>query len=467
MKSFYTKTAARAVAITPVIQSSFVEWFKKQPVFIKNWVKTNNFQAKSGSFCLIPKENGEISTVFLGVDNYADFWAFGALPQRLKSGVFCLNLENWTELEIQRAVIAWGLGSYKFDQYKKSNATMAQLVVPHGCDYAYIENVIDAVFLVRDLINQPAEALGPVELAKIVTDIAKKYNAKVRQFIGDDLLKQKHNYPLVHAVGRASSRAPRFVEFAWSGVAAKGVKAKPKIALVGKGICFDSGGLCLKPPSGMETMKKDMAGAAHALGLAKMIMTAKLPVQLYVAIPLAENLIGGGSYKPGDILFSRQGKTVEIIDTDAEGRLLLADALTRAAEMKPDLIIDFASLTGAATVALGEEVVAMFTEDDDLANTIVDLLSNEKEYVWRLPLHRNYREMLDSKIADVANCTRTRHGGAITAALFLHEFVPSNIPWIHFDAMGSNTKTKPGRPEGGEAMGLRGLFNYIKRRYCV
>lgn len=472
---FTTKHSNTATPIIPIIPSSLKAWLKKQPAPFKNWVENSQFTAKSGSFCLVPTSDGKIESILLGIEDKNDFWACGDLPQHLKNETFYFAIDTekndlvnnivWNTEELQRFFIAWGLGSYKFSHYKKhddksffASKTNAKLFVPKSCDYAYLENVVNATFLTRDLINYPAEDLGPVELAKVALDIAKTHHAKCHIIAGDNLLKE--NYRLIHAVGRASNRPPHFVEFTW------GDPRHPRLALVGKGVCFDSGGLHLKPEQHMEGMQQDMAGAANALALAQMIMTAKLPVYLHVALPIVDNVISANAFKPGDIITSRQGKTVEIISTDAEGRLLLVDALHRVAEEKPKLILDFASLTGSSTVALGTEIASMFTEDNALAAAISAATVKEKEYVWHMPLHKNYRHMLDSEIADIRNLSGTRYGGAITAALFLRDFVPDNIPWIHFDLHSCNVKAQPGRPKGGEALALKGLFAYIKEHFA-
>lgn len=443
-----------SIPVTPLETTSFDTWLKKQSTPTKNWVKVSRFKAQSGTHCIIPNAQGKITEVILGIKDANDFWAFGSLPLVLESdSTYYLNIDGWQKEQLQRAVIAWGCGSYQFTEYKKSERKPAKLVIPAKCDRNYINSILEATFLVRDLTNRTAKDLGPKDLAKIAVQIAKEHHATVKHHAGNELIR---GFPLVHAVGQGSDRPPQVVEFMW------GKKNAPKVALIGKGICFDSGGLDLKPPSGMTSMKKDMAGAAHALALARMIMTANLPLRLHVVIPMAENLISGPSYKPGDVIKSRAGKTVEIGDTDAEGRLLLADSLARACEEKPELIIDFASLTGAATIAVGPEIMAMVSNNDKAATKALQHLEKESDPACRLPLYHPYREMLNSKIADLCNISNIRYAGAITAALFLNEFITADIPWIHFDIMGSNVRSKPGRPEGAEAMGLRGMFSFLQ-----
>lgn len=455
MLNFFTTSDKNATPITPIVTTDFTAWLEKQNLRVKTWIKANNFTAKSGSNCLLPDNNGKITEVLLGMENVEDTLAFATLPAVLAQGTWFINANKWSAPKILKCLIAWGLGSYQFTKYKKTDKKLnAKLFIPKFCDYKHIENVINSTFLVRDLINQPAENLGPEELAKSVVAVIKTHKAQITQIVGNDLL--RHNYPLIHAVGRASCRHPRLVEFTW------GKPTAPKLAIIGKGICFDSGGLDLKPSSGMLDMKKDMAGVAHALGLANMIMTAKLPVHLHVILPMAENLVSGNSIKPKDVFTSRNGKTVEITNTDAEGRLLLADAITRAAEKKPDLIIDMASLTGAATIALGPEIISMFTNNDALAANVTKAFTKEQDLIWRMPLHKPYRELLNSKIADISSCSLSGYAGSITAALFLQEFVPTKTSWMHLDLIGANVKSRPGHPAGGEAMGLQGLFAYIR-----
>ena len=297
----------------------------------------------------------------------------------------------------------------------------------------------------------------PEQLATATQALGQAFGASVDQLIGDELLAQ--NYPLIHAVGRASAHPPRLLDLRW------GDPGHPKITLIGKGVCFDSGGLDLKPSSAMRLMKKDMGGAATALGLARLIMSSGLPVRLRVLVAAVENAVAGNAFRPGDVLRSRRGLTVEIHNTDAEGRLVLCDALAEASDERPELMIDFATLTGAARVALGTDMPALFCNDDELANGLLTAAAQEQDPFWRLPLHRPYRDMLDSKIADLANASESSYAGAITAALFLQEFVPTDLPWVHFDLMAWNLKTQPGRPEGGEAMGLRALFAWLEQRY--
>jgi leucyl aminopeptidase len=297
----------------------------------------------------------------------------------------------------------------------------------------------------------------PEHLAEAMLALGREFDASVKQIVGDELL--THHFPLIHAVGRASTHPPRLLDLRW------GNPTHPKVTLLGKGVCFDSGGLDLKPSSAMRLMKKDMGGAATVLGLARLIMSAGLPVRLRVLVAAVENAVAGNAFRPGDVLRSRQGLTVEIHNTDAEGRLVLCDALAEAGAEQPEILLDFATLTGAARVALGTGVPALFCNDESMASELLAAAAREQDPCWRLPLHAPYREMLDSKIADIANASDSSYAGAITAALFLREFVPAGIPWAHFDSMAWNLKTQPGRPEGGEAMGLRAVFGWLEQRY--
>jgi leucyl aminopeptidase len=329
--------------------------------------------------------------------------------------------------------------------------------LPDGVDGAELTRIIDAVFLVRDLINTPSNDCGPAEIEAAARAIAGKFGAKFRSIVGEDLLKE--NFPLVHTVGRASDRAPRLIEFSW------GNAKHPKVALVGKGVCFDTGGLDIKTSAGMLVMKKDMGGAAQALGLAQLIMDANLPVRLQVVIPAVENSISGNSFRPGDVLVSRTGASIEIGNTDAEGRLVLADALALADESAPDLIVDFATLTGSARVALGPDLPAAFTDDDELAAALARHGMAESDPSWRMPFWRPYRAMLESKIADSNNVSSGPFAGAITAALFLSRFVERATSWLHLDLFAWNASAKPGRPEGGEAQTIRALYALLTERY--
>ncbi len=450
-------TSELLIPVYPVIEADFASWLDKQRSKVKNWLHVNEFKAKPGSVCLMADRDGNIKQVFLGIANSNDFWSFGALPDKLLTGDYDIQ-GDWSCEQLQRIAIAWGLGRYKFTVYKKASQSKAKLKISETCDLDYIENVVTSINLARDLINHPAEDMTPSDLAKAVTSVAVEFGAEVSQIIGEDLLKQK--LQAIYTVGKGSPNMPRLIELDW-----KQSKKFPTVVLVGKGVCFDSGGLDIKPSPYMKNMDKDMAGAAHVLSLARMVMAAKLPINLRVLIPAVENLVSGSSYKPGDIIKTYKGLTVEVTNTDAEGRLILADALALASESKPDLIIDFATLTGARSVALGPEIIAMFSSNESITQNLLDFARHENDPICALPLYQPYRELLDSHIADLVNASDTRYGGAITAALFLNEFVDKDIPWVHFDLEAHNDKAKPGRPKGGDAQGLRAVFRYLVEKY--
>jgi leucyl aminopeptidase len=353
--------------------------------------------------------------------------------------------------------LGWALATYRFGRYRKHEGSFPTLVWPGGCDRAGVERAASATFLVRDLINTPAADMGPEELAAAARTLADGHGARFAVIVGDEL--QVRNYPAVHAVGRASSRAPRLIDLQW------GDESNPRVTLVGKGVCFDSGGLDLKPAAGMKLMKKDMGGAAIMLGLARMVMSANLPVRLRVLIPAVENSVSGNALRPLDVIETRKGLTVEIGNTDAEGRVILADALAEAASEQPALLVDCATLTGAARVALGTELPALFTNDDTLAQALLAHGAATGDPLWRLPLWKPYKRHLDGKVADLTNAADIAFAGAITAALFLAEFAKPAKPWAHIDIMAWNTDSRPGRPEGGEAMGMRALYGLIRERF--
>ncbi|MGD9650711.1 MAG: M17 family metallopeptidase, partial [Dongiaceae bacterium] len=357
----------------------------------------------------------------------------------------------------ENLALGWALAQYQFDRYKKSTPRRAKLAWPKGVDRAKITALAESIFMARDLINTPANDMGPENLAAAAKKVAKENRAAYKEIIGGQLL--KNNYPLIHAVGKASSQAPRLVDISF------GPAKAPKVTLVGKGVCFDTGGLDLKNADGMKLMKKDMGGGALALGLFDALVKSKLPIRLRLLLPIVENSVAGNAFRPLDIIPSRKGLNVEIGNTDAEGRLILADALTEADQEKPDLLIDFATLTGAARIALGAEIPAVFSNRQNLA---IDLASKAMEIydpLWPLPLWNNYRKMLKSKFADLNNAPEGGYGGAITAALFLQEFVSKKTPWIHIDTMAWNQSDSPGRPLGGEAMGLRAVYEFLVERY--
>jgi len=449
----FTTDDAESVLLIPVSSSNLDAWLSKEPEAIKSWLSINNFKAKVGSFCLLPADTNQARLLY-GVDKELDVWSIAAAPTKLPPGCYRIDAD-WDAEQTSDAMLGWALGSYEFTRYKKSENNRAKLVVKELDDVLSAQ--ISAIYRVRDLINTPPDDMMPPQLSDNARGLAKKYDAEYKEIIGDELLTQ--NYPAIHAVGRASVHAPRLLEIEW------GDPEHPRIALIGKGVCFDSGGLDIKPARGMRLMQKDMGGAAHVLGLTEMIMAAKLPVRLQVLIPAVENAISGSAFHPGDIIKMRNDKTVEVDNTDAEGRLVLADAMVSACEEAPELVIDFATLTGAARVAVGTEIAAMFSNNAGIATDILLQAEAFNDPVWQLPLYKPYHTQLKSQFADLLNCSTSGYGGAITAALFLQEFIDEKIDWLHFDVMAWNTRNRPGRPKGGEAMGIRAVFEWLSQKY--
>lgn len=448
----FTTPESATATIHAVTTTRFEAWLAEQSEATRNWLTTTRFAAETGILAWLP--GGE--NVLCIVDG-EPLVALADLPFRLPEGDYDLSAAHRPG-NTTLTCLGWGLGAYQFERYKPGKRRPARLAVPADVDANAIEHQLLASCLVRDLINTPANDMLPEQLATAADTLATSFGADISVTIGDDLLRANH--PTIHAVGRASDCAPRLIDLNW------GDPDHPRVTLVGKGVCFDSGGLDLKPAAGMRLMKKDMGGAAHVLGLAHLIMARQLPVRLRVLVPAVENAVSANAYRPGDILTTRKGLTVEIDNTDAEGRLVLCDALVLATEDEPALIIDFATLTGAARAALGTDVPAMFTNADDVAEGIFNAGRNVADPVWRLPLHQPYRKMLESRAADLVNSAASPYGGAITAALFLESFV-DDTPWVHFDLMAWNTTKRPGRPEGGEAMGLRAVFGYLEQRFST
>jgi len=451
---FFTREVKAAVPIRLLLQSEYPAWLTKQSAFVKQWLSSNQFLSEPGNISLIPGDSGKLSSVICCISDMNNIWAVGNLPTVLPCGTYFFDIPRDY---YSRFASVWGLGAYQFSRYKKFLKKPAQLYLPKELHPEKINNIVESIYWVRDLINTPTDDMGPSELAIAASELRQLFSAKIKHIVGEELIKQ--NFPAIYAVGRASDDAPRLIDIRW------GNKKHPKVTLVGKGVCFDTGGLDIKPSSAMLLMKKDMGGAAHVLGLARMIMQAKLPICLRILIPAVENSISGNAYRPGDVINSRKGLTIEIGNTDAEGRVILADALTEAVSEQPDLLIDIATLTGAARVALGTDLPALFTNQETLARDISQHAHREQDPVWHMPLFTAYRDSLNSIIADINNNSTDGYGGAITAALFLKEFVPDNIPWVHFDLMAWNLKPRPGRPQGGEAMGLRGLLSYLSARF--
>jgi len=432
----------------------------REPAAARAWADTHAFTAKPGQVLVLPDPRGGAQRVLAGWAEAADPFSIAAIAAALPAGSY--RLENLPPgLSTDDAALGWVLASYAFRRYRGRGQPKekARLILPKGASRRRVEAIYQGITLARDLINTPANDLGPAELAAAVQRVAKAHRATCSVIAGAALLKQ--NYPMIHMVGRAATagRAPRLIDLRW------GNPKAPKVTLVGKGVCFDSGGLDIKPASGMLLMKKDMGGAAIMLGLAQAVMALKLPVRLRLLIPAVENAVSAESFRPGDVVKSRAGLTVEIGNTDAEGRLILADALAEADSEKPDLLLDAATLTGAARVALGPDLPALMSPDDRLAEALLAAGRAAHEPLWRLPLHTPYRSYLDSKIADINNAGDTPFAGTITAGLFLKDFVRGTKAWAHLDTYAWTARPGPGRPAGGEATGLRAMLQYLETRF--
>jgi leucyl aminopeptidase len=455
MTGLVSEAAGAVRPLECVTVDGYDTWLQSQPETVRKWLTDTGFEPKPRRHAVLPDADGQARALIV-LECCDDVWALGDLPFRLPQG--CYRLDGVADLEQQRALaLGWALGSYRYSRYKKPGRAAATLLVEDELLCAAVLREADAVALVRDLINTPAQDMGPAQLAQAAAELAAAHGAEFACTVGDVLLSR--NYPTIHAVGRASAHPPRLIDLRW------GDEAHPRVTLVGKGVCFDSGGLDLKNASGMRQMKKDMGGAAHVLGLARRIMDEGLPVRLRVLVPAVENSVSGDAFRPGDVLRTRKGLSVEVDNTDAEGRLVLCDALADAADEEPEVIVDFATLTGAARVALGTELPAFFTHSDALGAELDALGREVQDPVWRLPLFEDYRHQLDSQIADLLNCSTSGFGGAITAALFLDAFVPKSVEWLHLDLMAWNQRNRPGRPRGGEAMGLRAVYAWLERRY--
>ncbi len=455
---FETVPDAAAIPILFATKTTWAGIAKELPEPARQFAAANDFTAKPGKCLTLPGPDGKIAQVVFGLEDESsksrDLFRPGALPGLLPSGVY--RFANAPH-DVRLATLAFALGTYRFGRYRKNDVPDVRLVPPEGVDAADIARMAEAAALARDLINTPSNDMGPEELAQAAQALATRFGATFNCIVGDELLKQ--NFPLIHAVGMASTRAPRLIDLSW------GDPAHPKVTLVGKGVCFDTGGLDLKPSSGMLIMKKDMGGAANVLALAQMVMDAKLKVRLRVLIPAVENAVAGNAFRPLDIFKSRKGPTVEIGNTDAEGRLVLADALALADEEKPDLLVDLGTLTGAARVALGPDLPPFYTNDDDLAEAVALNAKGENDPLWRMPLWPPYDSWLDSKVADINNAPSGGFAGSITCALFLQRFVTDAKSWLHVDIYGWTPSAKPARPEGGECQAARAIYKLLSQRY--
>lgn len=454
---FAPRPTAKTIPITAVTTKEYRAWRKKQSKAAVSWLDATGFSPDSGKVALLPARDGSIGRVVLGLGTAPNLWSYATLAAALpKRGRFAYD--KLDPARADAAALGWALSTYQFARYKKAPKKFATLVWPDGADQARVSRLADGMALGRDLINTPAQDMGPEALAQAVKDLGAQHKAKVTIIKGAALLDK--NYPAIHAVGRAASQAPRLADLRW------GPEDAPKVTLVGKGVCFDSGGLDLKSAAGMKLMKKDMGGAATAMALAHTIMDSGLPVRLRLLIPSVENAISGDAYRPGDVLQTRKGLTVEVGNTDAEGRLILCDALAEADAEDPDVLIDFATLTGAARVALGTELPALFSTDDGLADAILAAGLANDDALWRMPLHADYDRHLDSRIADLNNIASIGQGGAITAALFLKRFVSASRTWVHVDTMGWNTSSRAGRPAGGEVFAVRAFYSALEQRFA-
>ena len=447
-------SACPLVAVNP---RQLPVWLSTASPAQQQWVRATAFAALPGTHCLVPGVEGHIELVLVGVGSADDVYALATLPMQLPPAEYQLS-DQGLVLDAFNAALGFGLASYQFKRYRQPRRAPARLLTPSGIDAAQLEALIAAATLTRDLVNTPSEHMGPAELAENTRRLAGTYGGIFREWVGEDLLRD--NFPAIHAVGRASHREPRLLELRW------GDPAQPRVAVIGKGVCFDTGGLDIKAADGMRNMKKDMGGAAHAIALAELIMRLGLPIQLQLLIPAVENAISGNAYRPGEVIATRKGLSVEIDNTDAEGRVVLCDALAYAAESTPDLMIDFATLTGAARVALGADLPPVFSNDDALRQAAVAAGSKVQDPIWPMPLWQPYLSMLDSSIADLANSGPSRYAGCITAALYLQRFVPDDLPWLHLDTYAWNDTDRPGRPRGGEALGLRAIFELLSQRYA-
>ena len=456
MSNAFIEQPERSVPLIPVTEETLEDVLASRPERWRNWSRERGFSAKPDRFLCIPSADGRTEAVLIAYDPERSLWMLANAASRLESGAYHLETGGLDEALWLPATVGWGLGGYRFERYRRDERVLPRLVWPSGVDRARVVALVSAHELVRDLINTPAMDLMPEDLAQTVAKIASEFDAAVEIREGASIAL---DYPCVHAVGRASAHAPQVIELCW------GETTHAHLVLVGKGVCFDSGGLNLKPGNSMRLMKKDMGGAAIALGLTQAIMALKLPLRVTLLLGAVENAVGSRAFRPGDVLTARNGKTVEIDNTDAEGRLVLADLLVRAGELNPDLIIDFATLTGAARVAVGTEISAFFATDPGLSAELMEASARWDDPVWGLPLHAPYRHLLKSDLADMVNSSSGGYAGAITAALFLQEFVPEQVSWLHFDVMAWNTRTRPGRPKGGEAMGLRTLLDFLEARF--
>ena len=445
--------AAAPLPLHIVDKAGMAAWLDTQPAGVRAWVAANRFDGGHGTALPWSDAEGKLAGAVVGIGDIHDPFAYAHAPRMLPAADW--QAAAAPDADAARALqLGWGFGLYRFDRYRKHDMPASRLV---GAFDAETFDLLAACLRVRDLVNTPTEDMGPDQLEAVARAIAEIHGADVQVIAGDDLLEQ--NYPAIHAVGRASHRAPRLIELSW------GDAAHPHLAICGKGVCFDTGGLDIKPAAGMRNMKKDMGGAAHAIALAELVMARKLPLRITLLVPAVENAIGPDAFRPGEVVATRTGASIEIDNTDAEGRLVLCDALARACELEPDLLLDFATLTGAARIALGPDLPALYANDDALANDWLAAGNEQRDPLWRMPLWRPYLRYLTSGIADLANGSSTPMAGSVTAALFLERFVANGQRWGHVDVYAWNDSDRPGKPAGGEAQGLRAAWAMLKARY--
>lgn len=457
---FLTTQKKRDITLEPISEKSFSKWLQKKEKTEQASIKESGFQGKQGQVFPVHDNKGHIENIYVGISSPANLYDFSHIVKKLGQILSDKTIKD-TSFSIKgkgdhtQACIGWGLACHSFDLYKKNDAPLPRLVMPKGIDKKRVQSTIEAICLIRTLINIPANDLGPAELEKAAKELANAHEATVK-VTGHKVLAKE--FPLVFAVGDSSPRRPRLIDLKW------GNSKHPKVTIVGKGVCFDTGGLDLKPSQYMALMKKDMGGAAHALGLARMIMGMKLPVRLRVLIPAVENSVSGVAFRPGDVLNSRKGLKVENKNTDAEGRLILADALTYACEEKPDLVIDFCTLTGSARAALGADIPAMFCNADKLGTQLQKASMKVDDPVWQMPLWQPYKKLIKSDIADLVNSAATP-GDLIYSSLFLQSFLLHDTDWIHLDIFAWSNANKPGRPKGGADTGMRAVFAFLEKKY--
>jgi leucyl aminopeptidase len=451
-----------SVPLSLLYENEIEAWSATQSPPVARWLAEQNFKGEKHRVLLLPDSAGALTAAVGGLgrrQGELSLWHAAGFVERLPPRRFRL-VQDFTAEEATQLCLGFAYGGYRFDRYRQVKSDAATIEAPANADVSYVALAAESLRMARDWINTPAADLGPVELGLAARQLAERHQAAYQEWVGEDLLAA--NFPAIHAVGRASAAAPRLLDLRW---APRSGETYPRLTLVGKGVCFDSGGLDIKSGSGMALMKKDMGGAAVALGLAHLLMSAGIRAQLRVLVPAVENAISGNAYRPGDVLNTRKGLTVEIGNTDAEGRLVLCDALALADAERPDLIIDFATLTGAARVALGPELPALFGNDDSIVQELARISAVEHDPLWPMPLWAGYEDELASKIADLNNVASSALAGAIFGALFLKRFVSESTPWVHLDLYAWNSKDRPGRSIGAEAQALRGVYRYLMKRY--